>query len=104
MKDLTIPITRSYQKYLIESLKTSPEEAAAYMVGVFEEKNPEPELVPMVLKDLIEAFGQSNSQEKLDELLSRCGTGTEIYAFVEALKVLGFGLEIKVESDVNQKY
>ena len=40
MKDLKIP-TRSYQEYLIESLKKSPEEAAAYMVGVFEEKNPE---------------------------------------------------------------
>ena len=100
MKDFKIPITRSYQEYLIESLKTSPEEAAAYMVGVFEENNPEPELVPMVLKDLIEAFCQSNSKEKLDELLSRCGTGTEIYAFVEALRVLGFGLEITVKNDI----
>ena len=100
MKDLNIPTTRSYQKYLIESINETPEEAAAYMVGVFEEKNPEPELVPMVLKDLIEAFGKSNSQEKLDELLSRCGTGTEIYAFVEALKFLGFGFKITVKNDM----
>ncbi|NEP44727.1 MAG: hypothetical protein F6K35_38140 [Okeania sp. SIO2H7] len=70
------------------------------MVGVFEENNPEPGLVPMVLKDLMEAFGKSNSQEKLDELLSRCGNGTEIYAFVEALKLLGFGFEITVKKDM----
>lgn len=77
----------------------SSEEGAAYIAGVFEEKDPEPELVPMVLKDLIEAFGKPTSQEQLDELLSRCGTGAEIYAFVELLKVLGFGLAITVKED-----
>jgi DNA-binding phage protein len=50
MKTVKTPTTKSYQSYLIESLK-SPEEAAGYLEAFFEEENPEPELLHRVLNN-----------------------------------------------------
>lgn len=41
----TVPKTRNYHDYLIKSLK-QPEEAAAYIQAILEEKSPEPEMQP----------------------------------------------------------
>lgn len=45
------PRTRSYQEYLIESLK-EPSEAALYLWAILQEENAESELLPSALRDV----------------------------------------------------
>ncbi|NER39414.1 MAG: transcriptional regulator [Oscillatoria sp. SIO1A7] len=105
MKIVKAPTTRSYQDYLISSLK-APEEAAAYIEAVLEEKNPEPSLLASALQDAIAARVRSNNLsaeaqnywEKLEELLSASG-GAEIYTLVALLDALGFRLVVAVGQD-----
>lgn len=102
MKDVKVPISRSYQEYLISSLK-DPQEAAAYIETFLEseEDGSEPELLKAALKDVIDARIQSSNllektkqhYEKLDRLLSETG-GAEIYGLIELLHALGFRIEI----------
>ena len=88
---------------LIESLK-DPEEAAAYIevaLGL-EEKDPQPDILRLTLKDVVEARVRLNnlskeakrSYEKLDKILSETG-GAEIYGLVELLDVLGFRIAVR---------
>lgn len=89
---MKIPTTRSYQEFLIESLRKSPSEAAGYVTELFEEKDPEPELLQMVLTDVVEAFGERN-RKKLESLLSGCES-TPIYSFADLLNALGLKLTL----------
>ncbi|MBD2129146.1 transcriptional regulator [Microcoleus sp. ZQ-A2] len=94
--------SRSYREYLISSLK-DPERAAGNIEVVLElvEKDPQPDMLRLTLKDVIEAREQANnlseeaqrSYEKLDKLLLETG-GVEIYGLVELLDALGFRLAI----------
>lgn len=102
-----MPKTRNYHDYLIKSLK-KPEEAAAYMQAILAEKSPEPELLLVVLRDVVNAqyeiskMAQEDRQnwEKLQELLKASGA-EEIYRFVALLKTLKFRTEIAVSEDSN---
>jgi len=58
-----MPTTRGYQEFLIESLRKSPSEAAGYVTAVFEEKDPEPELLQMAIADVVAAFGPLNRKK-----------------------------------------
>ncbi len=102
MKNVKMPTNDSWQDALIESLK-NPERAAGYIEAVLEEKDPEPELLRAVLKDVVDAHEQMNNlseeaklyYEKLDKMLLENG-GAEIYSLVEFLDALGFRICLRV--------
>ena len=97
-----MPKTHSYHDYLIKSLEKI-EESAAYMQAILEEKEPEPELLLTVLRDVVKSQGKvsimpeedQQNWEKLQELLKASG-GEEIYRFIGLLKALGLKTEIAV--------
>ena len=97
-----MPTSDSYLDALIEELK-DPERAAGSLEVVLEleEKDPQPDMLRMTLKDVIKAREQANnlseeaqrSYKKLDKILLETG-GVEIYGLVELLDALGFRLAI----------
>ena len=97
-----MPKTHSYHDYLIKSLQEI-EESAAYLQAILEEKEPEPELLLTVLRDVVKSQGKvsimaeedQQNWEKLQELLKASG-GEEIYRFMALLKALGLKTEIAV--------
>lgn len=103
MKNLKTPTSRSYQEYLISSLK-NPLEAATFIETILEAEAPEPELLRMSIADVIEARSHANNLseeaklkwEKLDQILQERGSD-EIYALAELLDALGFRLEVKLK-------
>lgn len=105
MKDVKIPTSRSYQTFLIESLKNT-EEAAGYIEVILAEGSDEPLLLRNALHNVIEAHAESNKlsesakqhQEKLDKILAQSG-GAEIYTLVELLDALGFRVAIVPKED-----
>jgi DNA-binding phage protein len=102
MKNVKMPTSDSWHDALIESLK-DPEEAAAYIEVALEleEKDPQPDMLRLTLKDVVEARMRSNnlseeakrSYEKLDKILLETGA-SEIYSLVELLDALGFRIAI----------
>ena len=103
MKNVKIPTSVSYDKFLIERLK-NPEHAAGFIEAILSEENSEPELLCNALKKVIEAYGShKNSSEsdqeyskKLDKILTTINS-QEIYNFISLLNSLGFQVEIKVK-------
>ena len=101
MKSVKTPTTKSYHSYLIESLQ-SPEEAAGYLEAIFEEENPEPELLHKVLNNILEALGDiyltseqiEEHRERLNDLLSEKGS-LAIYKLSNWLDVLGLRIGIQ---------
>ena len=103
MKDVKIPTSDSYLDALIESLK-DPERAAGNIEAALEEKEPQPELLQLTLKDVVDARVRMNNlseeaklhYEKLDKILLETG-GAEIYTLVELLDALGFRIAIALK-------
>jgi DNA-binding phage protein len=112
MKDVKMPTSRSYREYLLSSLK-DPERAAGNIEVALEleEKDPQPDVLRLTLKDVIEAREQMNnlseeakrSYEKLDKILLETGGG-EIYGLVELLDALGFRIAIAQSSEEQKHY
>ncbi|GET40776.1 helix-turn-helix domain-containing transcriptional regulator [Microseira wollei] len=105
MKDVKTPTSRSYDDYLISSLK-DVEHAAAYIEVMLEldegEEEPSPvELLRSALKDVMDAGLLSDNlseeakvfYEKLDKILLET-KGAEIYGLVELLDALGYRIAI----------
>jgi len=100
MKDVKMPTSRSYQTFLIESLKNT-EEAAGYIEVILAEGSDEPLLLRNALHNVVEACASMNKlsesaqqhHEKLDKRLTQSG-GAEIYTFIELLDALGFRVAI----------
>jgi DNA-binding phage protein len=94
-----------YHPFIIESIK-NPIDAAMYLEAFFEEENPEPELLKMVLINIAEAIGKQQMSpeqyelhlKKLDELLSQQGSDA-IYNLGTWLNALGLKLTVAVCSD-----
>lgn len=92
----------SYRPYKIECLK-DPRLAAAYIEAILEEKDPEPELLELALRDVFEALGEPTMSseeaklhlEKLDKLLSKQGSDA-IYSLLDWLDALGLKLTVTV--------
>ena len=76
MKDAKAPTSRSYQEFLLESLRNA---------------------IRKVIEARIRMNALSESakehHERLDQMLTKSG-GSEIYSLVELLEALGFKLEI----------
>ncbi|MFB8796536.1 MAG: transcriptional regulator [Microcoleus sp.] len=102
MTNVKAPTSRSYQEFLIASLRNA-QEAAGYIEVTLTEASDEPKLLQMVLKDVVDSQLKFNNLsesaklqwEKLDKMLT-ASAGSEIYCFVELLEALGFKLEITV--------
>jgi DNA-binding phage protein len=102
MKDVKMPTSDSYLDALIEELK-DPENAAINIEVALEleEKDPQPDMLRLTLKDVVEARVRMNnlseeakrSYEKLDKTLLET-KGAEIYGLVELLDALGFRIAI----------
>lgn len=58
MQSVKVQTTKSYQEYLIASLK-DPEEAAGYITAILEEEAPEPGLLYSALEDIGTALAES---------------------------------------------
>ncbi|MEG4996266.1 helix-turn-helix domain-containing transcriptional regulator [Microcoleus sp. B4-D4] len=102
MKDVKAPTSRSYQEFLLESLRNA-QEAAGYIEVTLTEASDEPKLLQMVLKDVVDSRLKFNNLsesaqiqwEKLDKMLTE-SAGSEIFCFVELLQALGFKLGINM--------
>lgn len=100
-----MPTSDSYHDALIESLK-DPERAAGNIEVALEleEKDPQPDLLLLTIKDVMEAHEQMNNlskeaklcYEKFDKILLETG-GSEIYSLVELLDALGFRIVIALK-------
>ena len=102
MKEVKMPTSDSYLDALIEELKDPERAAGSIEVALeLEEKDPQPDMLRLTLKDVIEARVRMNklseeakqSYEKLDKILLETG-GVEIYGLVELLDALGFRIAI----------
>ncbi len=99
--------TKSYQDYLIESLKV-PEEAAGYLTTAFEEGDPKYFL--KALRNVAEAHGgmgqlaeKANlNRESLYRTLSEKGN-PRLDSLYAVLKALGFHLVIQAEANMPKK-
>jgi DNA-binding phage protein len=105
MKDVKMPTSDSYHDALIEDLKDNERAAGNIEVALeLEEKDPQPDILRLTLKDVIAARLQMNNlseeaklcYEKLDKILLET-RGTEIYSLVELLDALGFRLAIALK-------
>ncbi len=102
-----MPTSDRYQDYLISRLK-NPSHAAGFIDAFFEEKDPEAELLQLVLSDVAEALAEEKMtselakvhREKLDDILSQKGSDA-IYNLAGWLKELGLKLTVTVD-DVSE--
>ena len=98
-----MPTSDRYQDYLISRLK-KPGHAAGFIDAFFEEKDPEAELLKLVLSDVAEALAEEKMtserakvhREKLDEILSQKGSDA-IYNLAGWLKELGLKLTVTAD-------
>ncbi|AFY75104.1 putative transcriptional regulator [Synechococcus sp. PCC 7502] len=94
MQSVKVQTSKSYQEYLIASLK-DPEEAAGYITAILEEEAPEPELLCSALEDVVTALGESK-----DLGLPRAFKGERsqaIYDLTTYLDKLGLKLSVTVK-------
>ena len=104
-----MPTSDSYQDNLISRLR-NPSYAAGYIEAFFEEKDPEPELLHLVLSNVAKALGEQNLSsekakvhlEKLEELLSQRGIEA-IYNLGNWLNALGLKLSVTVCEEAQDK-
>jgi putative addiction module killer protein len=105
----SMPIGDSYQDYLISRLKKTSY-AAGYIETFFEETDPEPELLRLVLSNVAKALAEQNMTseeaklhiEELDGLLSQRGIEV-IYRLRNWLNVLGLKLTATVCEEAKDK-
>ena len=98
-----MPKSLPYHPSLIARLKKT-EYAAGFIDAFFEEKDPEKELLKLVLSDVAEALAEEKMtseaakfhREKLDEILSQKGSDA-IYNLAVWLKELGLKLTVTAE-------
>ena len=107
MKEVKMPTSDSYLDALIEELKDPEMGAGSIEVALeLEEKDPQPDILRLTLKDVVEARVRLNnlseeakrSYEKLDKILLETGA-SEIYSLVELLDGLGFRIAIASKAE-----
>lgn len=102
MQNVKIPTTKSYQTYLIDSLK-DPEEAAGYLEALLEENHVKPELFTKVLSNIIEALGENSltpkERQKYTEKINELSSTKNILAIYELNHILNaLGLKISIQA------
>jgi DNA-binding phage protein len=103
MKNVKMPTSSSYLEYLISTLK-DPQEAAAFIEAILEEKDPEPELLRSALQDVAQGLGSAKLPpeqaklhlQQLDQLLPN-SESLLIHNLANWLDVLGLKLTVSVK-------
>jgi DNA-binding phage protein len=98
-----MPKSLPYHPFKIQFLK-EPIHSALYLEALFEEKDPEAELLQLALSSVAEALAEQKMNqekakfhlEKLDEILSQKGSDA-IYNLAGWLKELGLKLTVTVD-------
>ncbi len=88
---------KTYEDFLIDSLKDS-EESAAYLTAVLEEKDPEPELLPLGLGHVATALG-NDSDRRWVKNFAALNKSQAVYEFAQWLD--GEGLRLQISSKNN---
>jgi len=94
MKTENIPVSDSYQAYLLNYLQEKPELAAAYLTTTLEEQHLDPELLVQAMAQVYQALLDID-QQKLDNLLD-LSEAKVIYKFVDLLQAIGLKIDIAV--------
>ncbi len=92
MQSVKIPTSKSYEDYLIKSLK-DPEEAAAYITAILEESDPEPELLPLCLGQVASALGDEKDRLWVKDFSTNAHSPA-IHELTEWLDSLGLRLMV----------
>ncbi len=87
--------SRSYEDFLINSLKDS-DEAAAYITAIFEEEDPEPELLTLCLGHVASALGSEQDREWVKNF-SQNHQSQAVYELAEWLNRLGLLLTVTIK-------
>ena len=98
-----MPKSLPYHPFKIEFLK-EPIHSALYLEALFEEKDPEAELLQLAFSSVAEALAEQKMnpekakihREKLDEILSQKGSDV-LYNLADWLKELGLKLTVTVD-------
>ena len=91
---------KSHEDFLIESLK-DPEEAAAYVSAVFEEKKPEIDLLPLCLGHVAAALGGEGDRQWVKDFGASDKSQT-VYELAAWLDSLGLRLTVTTKSILNR--
>ena len=94
MQSVKTESSRSYEDFLINSLKDS-DEAAAYITAILEEEDPEPELLTLCLGHVAAALGGEHDREWVKNF-SQNHKSQAVYELSEWLN--GLGLQLSVTS------
>ena len=94
MKTENIPVSDSYQAYLLNYLQEKPELAAAYLTTTLEEQHLDPELLVQAMAHVCQALLDTDEQ-KLDHLLDSAEAKV-IYKFVDLLQAIGLKVDIVI--------
>ncbi|CAN1209912.1 Transcriptional regulator [Tumidithrix helvetica PCC 7403] len=92
MQSVKAQVSKSYEVFLIDSLK-DPEEAAAYVTAILEEKDPEPELLPLCLSHVAAALGNEKDCQWVKDF-SANNKSQAVYELAEWLNGLGLQLTV----------
>jgi|NOAtaT_6_FD_contig_41_1991224_length_485_multi_3_in_0_out_0_1 hypothetical protein len=87
----------THEDFLIGSLKDR-EESAAYVTTILEEKDPEPELLPLGLAHVAAALGNDRDRQWVRDFAAN-NKSQSVYEFAQWLDNLGLKLQISSKSD-----
>lgn len=82
----------THEDFLIDSLK-APEESAAYLTAILEEKDPEPELLPLCLGHVATALGNDSDRQWVNDFAAS-NKSQAVYEFAQWLDSQGLKLQI----------
>lgn len=91
---------KSYEDFLIESLK-DPEESAAYVTAVLEEAKPEPELLPFCLGHVAAALGSEGDRKWIKDF-GASDKSQAVYELAAWLDSLGLKLTVTTQPILNR--
>ncbi len=82
----------THEDFLIDSLK-APEESAAYLTAILEEKDPESELLPLGLGHVASALGNDLDRQWVNDFAAS-NKSQAVYEFAQWLDSQGLKLQI----------
>jgi hypothetical protein len=98
MNNGKVPISDSYQDYLVNYLSTNPQLAIAYITETLAEKNPETQILQQAINQVYTALSTKNNLS-LNNLLSE-DEAEAVYKFASLLTKIGLKIEINFADDL----
>ncbi len=107
MFNVKTQLTEDYREYILKVLQEPQRAAGNIEIALeLEGKDPQPDLLRLTLKDVIESRLKNHTltpesefyYQQLDQILIQ-SSGVEIYAFVTLLDSLGFKLQVSIKEN-----